>query len=211
MRTGFWKTLAACVPLLLAMGPAHAQRVDEDNGWNGNYISTVGADKSDFYAQAFIADVLKITKFGVVAGENSPQGEIRLAITEDDGTGHPNVAAPLYTGPLIDPTPTMAWFYETGVSIPVVPGRVYYVLIDGYQNPGATGTSRIGTSSVYPSSGAHMIYSNNGGSTWEGVGSPIAIYVEGVGGAGAVPTLSGWMLGLLAAALGAAGVWRLKA
>ena len=58
MRIGFWKAIAACVPLLVAMGPAHAQRVDVDNGWNGSYISTVGAAKSDFYA-------LNIDKFGV--------------------------------------------------------------------------------------------------------------------------------------------------
>lgn len=209
MRIGFWKAIAACVPLLVAMGPAHAQRVDVDNGWNGSYISTVGAAKSDFYAQAFVPSVLKITKFGVVAGESSPEGEIRLAITEDDGTGHPNLASPLYTGPLINPTTTMTWFYESGVSIPVVPGRTYYVLIDGYDNPGATGNSRIGSSSVYPVPGQSMLYTNDNGLSWGRVGA-IAIYVEGVGGAGAVPTLSAGMLGLLAAALAVAGTLKLR-
>jgi len=198
------------MPLLMAMGPVSAQTVDENTAWNGGTISTVGSTQSDFYAQSFIAGVQEIRRFGVVVGESSPEGEVRLAIAEDDSTGRPNVAAPLYTGAMINPTPTSAWFYETDVRIRVTPGKKYYILIDGYQNPGATGNARVGRSNTYTSSGERMIYTNDHGTTWGLVADPIAIYVEGFAAIDVVPTLSSWMLGLLAAALAVAGALRLR-
>lgn len=207
MRNRFWRTFAACALLLVATSATADTIIDENNGYNGSSISTVGATLSDFYAQSFIANVTNIRRFGVVVGESSPEGQIRLSITTANALGLPNVDTPLYTGPLIDPTPTMTWFYETGLNVPVVPGKRYFILIDGYQNAGATGNSRIGRSNNMPIPDEPMIYTNDHGTSWGSVSDAIAIYVEGDKPV-PVPTLSTLMLGLVAAALAAAGVLR---
>lgn len=213
VRSPFRRALVPCALSLIAMGPARAQTVDENNGWNNTIITSIGENGSDYYAQSFIADVSVITKFGVVIQQIAPEGQIRMAIAADNGSGVPDFAAPLYVGPLVDPTTTPAWYYETGLHIPVHPGRKYYVLLDGYDNPGATGYSGIGRSSTQPIAGEGLIWSNNGGvGSWDADASyTIAIYVEGVGRAAQqVPALSGRMLVLLAAALAGAGLFRLR-
>jgi hypothetical protein len=155
---------------------------DVNNGWNSNFVSSLGATGSNFYAQSFIAHVTTISKFGVVIQEGSPEGEIILAIAADNG-GIPNYAAPLYAGTLKNPGTTGAWFYETGLNIPVTVGQKYYVLLDGYNNAGATGFARIGISNTCPIPGEGIIWSNYGGvGAWDSMGSgsmPLAIYVEG--------------------------------
>jgi hypothetical protein len=160
-------------------GPATSVAVN--NGWNGNYMTAVGATGSNFYAQSFIANTNAITKFGVVIQQRIPQGELILAIAADNG-GVPNYAAPLYQGTLRTPTPTGAWYYETGINVPLTIGQKYYILYDGYDNPGATGWDAIGLSSTYPIAGEGIIWSNSGGvGSWDSFGGayPLAIYVEG--------------------------------
>ena len=156
--------------------------IDENNGWNTNYITSIGATGSDFYAQSFIANVSEITKFGVVIQEIEAEGQLILSIADDNGLGAPNVSAPLYQGTLKNPTTTGAWFYEEGINIPVTVGQKYWVLIDGYNNAGATGMSGIGRSNTYTDTGEGMIYSNSAGvGAWSSIPSmPLAIYVEGV-------------------------------
>ena len=93
--------------------------------------------------------------------DRTASNRIRLAIAADNGSGVPDFNAPLYVGPLIDPTTTATWYYETGLNIPVVPGQKYYVLLDGYANAGATGNAGIGLSDTQPIPGEVMIWSNS--------------------------------------------------
>jgi hypothetical protein len=159
--------------------------IDENNGWNNNVVSSIGATGSDFYAQSFYAGVDIITRFGAVLREIDPEGQLVLSIVADNGSGAPDVGAPLYQGPLRNPTTTGAWFYETGLSIPVTMGQKYWVLIDGYNNQGATGRSAVGLSGTSTDTGEGMLYSNSAGvGYWSSISSmTIAIYVEGINAA----------------------------
>ena len=121
-----------------------------------------------------------ITKFGVVIQQDESKGEVLLAIVGADSSGNPDVSAPLYEGTLIAPTTTATWYYEESINVPVTIGTKYWVLIDGYDNTGATGASYIGLSDNYTDTGENFIYSNNGGSTWDTYICPLAIYVEGL-------------------------------
>lgn len=181
MRNLFSRVVVSCVLFLIPLIPAPAQTVDENNGWNGQIITSIGQDGSDYYAQAFIADLTTITKFGVVIRELYPEGQIRMAIAADNA-GVPNYAAPLYVGTLINPTTTATWYYESGLNIAVTPGQKYYVLLDGYNIPGTTGQSGIGYSDTQPIAGQGIQWSNYGGvGPWETIASyPLAIYVEGI-------------------------------
>lgn len=151
--------------------------VDEDNGWNGNHIYSVGQGGTDYYAQSFIADVKYITRIGIVIWEYVAEGQVLLAIVGDNG-GVPDYLHPLFQGTLINPTTTASWYYED-LNIEVTPGEKYYIMVDGYNNPGATGESYVGASNVYPIAGEEMIYSNDEGYSWDVWYIPMAIYVEG--------------------------------
>lgn len=152
-----------------------------DNGWNNDMIFSLGETGTDFYAQAFIATTSSITRFGVVIREFSSEGQIRLAIAADNG-GVPDYDHPLYIGSLINPTTTAMWYFETGINVPVTVGQKYYVLLDGFENAGATGACYIGASNTQPSTGQGLIYSNSSGiGAWETYTDPLAIYVEGTG------------------------------
>ncbi len=166
--------------LLLSQNPVDSI-VDENNGFNGYLVCPVGATQSDFYAQSFIANVDTIMRFGVIINQKSPEGQVILSIAADT-SGKPNVTNPLYQGELIDPTTDTVWFYEEVIKIPVTLGQKYYVLIDGINNAGATGSAQIGLSDTYTDSYEYMIYSNNGGSSWTNYGGILAIYVEGTPG-----------------------------
>lgn len=175
--------------------------VNTNNGWyNNEIVTSIGQTGSDYYAQSFIANVTTITSFGVVIRENAAEGEVILAIAADNG-GVPNYAAPLYAGTLKNPTTTAGWYYETGLNIPVTVGQKYYVLIDGYNNPGATGNAGMGLSNVQPIPGEGMIWSNYGGTgTWSSYhGWTLAIYVEGTPPPVPVPY---WAIALFFVALG---------
>ncbi len=153
-----------------------------DNGWDGiKFVSSIGTDGTDYYGQSFIATASAITKFGVPIRQLSAAGEISLAIAADNG-GVPNYAAPLYHGTLKTPTPTFAWYYDSGINVSVTIGQKYYVLLDGYNPPGATGYSGIGVSDTQPIPGEGITFSNNGGGAWvKWTTYPLAIYIEGTG------------------------------
>jgi len=170
------------MPLAIRVEGIKPATVDENTSWNTNFIANVGEGGTDFYAQSFYADVDLITRFGVVIKETGAEGQVRLAIATDNGTGVPDVSAPLYQGELINPSPIGSWYYEKGLGIPVTIGQKYWVLIDGYTNAGATGYSEIGVSDNYTDTGEGMIYSNSGGlGSWISVYSkPIAVNVEGI-------------------------------
>jgi hypothetical protein len=156
--------------------------VNVNNGWNGtSMISSIGASGSDYYGQAFIANVAVITRIGIVIQETSPEGQVRFGIAADNG-GVPNYAAPLYMGSLKNPTPTAQWYYEVGLNIPVTVGQKYYVFIDGYDNAGATGQAAIGYSATQPMAGEGIVFSNDEGGSWDKnyTQYPLAIYVEGL-------------------------------
>jgi len=154
--------------------------VNVNNGWNGSMITSIGETGSNYYAQAFIANVASITKIGIVIQEFSSEGQVKFGIAADNG-GVPNYAAPLFMGTLINPTTTAQWYYEEGLDIPVIVGQKYYILIDGYDNAGATGYSGIGYSNTQPITGEGIIWSNFGGvGSWDSMSNyPLAIYVEG--------------------------------
>lgn len=153
--------------------------VNVDNGWNNSTIFSIGETSTDFYAQSFIATTCNITRFGVVVQEVVSEGQIRLAIAADNG-GVPDYEHPLYIGSLINPTTTAMWYFETGINVPVTIGQKYYVLLDGFENAGATGQCQIGSSATFPITGQGLIYSNSSGiGAWDNYWEPLAIYVEG--------------------------------
>lgn len=178
---GSWSTIST-TPLAIYVDGKTTTMVDEDNGYKGSNVSAIGTDGSDFYAQSFYANVNAITKFGVYLAEISTQGEVILSIAEDNGSGMPNVNSVLYQGSLLNPSTTGAWFYESGINIPLTIGTKYWVLIDGYNNNGATGFSAVGLSSNYTDTNEGILYSNAAGDgTWPSIPlMPIAIYVEGL-------------------------------
>jgi len=175
----FLRGLALTAVLSGFVFTANAQIVvDENTPWDGHsYISTVGAAKSDFYAQSFFANEPYLTKIGVVIGESSPEGEVLLAIVPANSLGKPDLTNVLYQGSLINPTPTLTWYYEN-MHIRVNVGQKYFLLIDGYGNAGATGNSRIGSSSRFTDTGESMFYTNDNGSTWGQTGA-LAVFIEG--------------------------------
>lgn len=169
------------VVIFLPITNVSAQEIDENNGWNSLFITSIGEDGSDFYAQSFIANVDVITRFGLVVQEVGAEGQVRLSIAADNGLGSPNVTTVLYEGAIINPTTTATWYFETGMNLKVTPGQKYWVVVDGYANAGATGRSGIGISDNKPNSGEGMIYTNNAGSSWGMVSTmPLAIRVEGI-------------------------------
>jgi hypothetical protein len=152
--------------------------VNVNNGWNNGIVTSVGDDGTDYYAQSFIASVATITRIGIVISELSAEGQVRFGIAADNG-GVPNYAAPLYMGSLTNPTTTAQWYYEGGLNVAVTIGQKYYLLIDGYDNAGATGSAGIGISSTKPNTGENFVYSNDEGGSWTTYSDPLAIYVEG--------------------------------
>jgi hypothetical protein len=171
---------ATTIMLFFMINMVTAQTIDE-NLPQTSTISSIGAGGSKFYGQSFYANVYKITKFGAYLREISPEGEIILAIVPADGSGNPDVNTVLYQSSLINPTTTGTWFYDTGLNINVTPGNKYFVLYDGYNNVGASGTSEVGVSNLYTDTGEGIKYSNDAGSTWTHMSAyPLAIYVEGI-------------------------------
>ncbi|MCH8903308.1 MAG: T9SS type A sorting domain-containing protein [Bacteroidetes bacterium] len=155
---------------------AGAQYIDENLPQTGT-VCSVGEVGSDYYAQSFISNVFSITKFGLWLQVGIPAGQVKIAIVPDNGANEPDLGNILYTSTLI--IPATAWHYEVDLSIPVDTGKKYYVLIDGYQNAGASGYSCAGTSSSYTDTGENFKYSNNGVGFWYTYSTPMAIYVEG--------------------------------
>jgi hypothetical protein len=144
-----------------------------------NSVIAIGASGSDFYAQSFIADVHRISQIGIYLSENSAGGQVRLAIAPDV-SGDPDALNPIWESPLIDPSSAQGWVYLDNLGIDVVPGTRYYVVIDGFGNSGASGTSRAGTSPGEPTdTGDDFVYSNNGGASWTTYSSPLAVHVQG--------------------------------
>lgn len=180
--------------------------VDESTPQTGTVFS-IGEGGSDFYGQSFIADISPITRFGVWLQEGSPEGQVRLAIAPDDGSGNPDEDAVLYEGALVDPSPNGRWFYEDAI-VNVNIGMKYWVLIDGYDNPGASGWSYAGTSSSYTDTGENFKYSNDGGSSWRAWSSPLAIYVEGGGAPISVPLVEDFETGDFSKHPWSASYWR---
>jgi len=155
--------------------------VDENSAWNKDSIYPVGALKSDFYAQSFFANEPYLTKIGAVIREHNPEGQVLLSIVPANSSGYPDLTKVLYQGSLINPNTTYTWYYEN-MHIRVNVGQKYFLLIDGYDNAGATGNSRIGLSSKSTDTNEPVIYTNNNGSFWDSgsySSKYLAIYVEG--------------------------------
>jgi len=181
----FLKSLVLAIVFSSFVFTANAQIVvDENSPWNGDTIYPVGALKSDFYAQSFLANEPFITKIGVVMREHNPEGQVLLSIVPANNLGYPDLNNVIYQGSLINPNTTYTWYYENlkNISVQVTVGKKYFILIDGYNNPGATGNSRIGLSSRPTDTNESLIFTNNNGITWD-CGSYcskyLAVYVEG--------------------------------
>jgi len=174
----FLRGLALTVVFSGFVFTANAQFVvDENTAYNNSFISSVGAAETDFYAQSFYANEPYLTKIGVVIGENTPEGEVLLAIVPANSNGNPDLTNVLYQGQLINPTTTPTWYYEN-MHIRVNVGQKYFLLIDGYNNAGATGRSDIGASDSYTDTGEGMAFTNYNVINWGHTG-PIAVYIEG--------------------------------
>ncbi|HPS13298.1 MAG TPA: hypothetical protein PLB87_08480 [Prolixibacteraceae bacterium] len=156
--------------------------VDENSAWNKDSIYPVGALKSDFYAQSFFANEPYLTKIGAVIREHNPEGQVILSIVPANSLGYPDLTNVLYQGSLINPNTTYTWYYEN-MHIRVNVGQKYFLLIDGYDNAGATGKASIGLASKPTDTNESVIYTNNNGSYWESSGyysnKYLAVYVEG--------------------------------
>ena len=129
----FLKSLALFVVFSSFVFTANAQIVvDENTSWNGSSISTVGATQSDFYAQSFYANEPFITKIGAIIAENTPEGQVLLALVPANSLGKPDLTNILYQGSLINPTPTLTWYYENlkNINVEVTVGKKYFILID---------------------------------------------------------------------------------
>jgi len=175
----FLRGLALTTVLSCFVFTANAQIVvDENTAWNNQTVRPVGVPQSNFYAQSFYANEPYLTKIGVVLGENTPEGEVLLSIVPANSQGKPDLTNVLHQGPLINPTTTSTWYYEN-MHIRVNVGQKYFILIDGYNNAGATGTAYVGLSSSKTDTRENMFYTNDGGAYWANYGQPIAVYVEG--------------------------------
>ena len=102
--------------------------------------------------------------------------------------------------------------------IPVVAGNQYVLFCTSskdVQTPASTQWGFLYTGSTYP--GGNMVYINNGTDvaqwtslSWDDSGGDLA-FTAMFGDPTVVPTLSGWALGLMAAALAAAATFKLRA
>jgi len=140
-------------------------------------IGTVGETGSNFYSQSFFANVSVISEVGVWLQESGVEGEVRIAIAPDNGSGNPDVNSVLWESALLNPSPVGQWFIINGLTIPVTFSAKYWVLIDG-MNVGATGNSIAGTATDNTDTGENFKYSNDGGVTWTTWSAPLAIIVN---------------------------------
>jgi len=155
--------------------------IDENTAWNGDSIYSIGIPFSNYYAQSFFANEPYITKIGVAIREQVPEGQVLLSVVSANSSGYPDLTNVLYEGSLINPNTTFTWYYEN-MHIRVNVGQKYFLLIDGYNNPGASGKAQIGLSNEMTDTHESVIFSNNAGSSWECgyyCGKYIAVYVEG--------------------------------
>ncbi|MCH8902494.1 MAG: T9SS type A sorting domain-containing protein, partial [Bacteroidetes bacterium] len=67
---------------------------------------------------------------------------------------------------------------EDNLTIDIDSGKKYFLLVDGYNNAGASGYARVGYSTIYTSTGEAMKYTQNN-TTWTIWTRPLCIYVEG--------------------------------
>jgi hypothetical protein len=175
---GGWNSIPS-TPIAINVEGIKKTIIDENNGYNGNTVASIGADGTDYYAQSFYASIDAITNFGVYLKETASEGEVTLAIAPNNGSGYPNITTPLYQGKLLNPPSGGAWFFEKGINIPVTVGTKYWVVVGGYMNTGATGRSGVGLSANYSDTGEPMIFSNEGGGSWSEYISPLAVFIDG--------------------------------
>lgn len=141
-------------------------------------MGSVGSDGSGYFAQSFTADKGKITTLGVWLDEYNSEGQVRLALAPGDGNGNPDETTILWNSALINTDTLGQWYKINTGGVNVTKGQTYYLLIDGYQNDGATGSAYAGLSDTYTDTGENFIYSNDGGSSWTSANSPMAVTIR---------------------------------
>lgn len=160
-------------------GWVSAQLVDENTPQDTLYTG-VGADGADYLAQSFLANLTSVNQIGIWLQRATPEGEVNLMLTRDNGANRPDLSAVLYSSNLIVPDSVGAWHFETGFNAVVMPGQRYWIVVDGHNNLTTTGESCIGISNTFTDTNEPMLRSTNGGAQWGQVaGMPMAINVEG--------------------------------
>jgi len=133
-----------------------------------------GFGGSDYYAQSFKALDNYIVDAGVwIEADSGITPNMRVQIWGNNATGgsHPNknnviASSRVISGSEINKT-AGRYFVHPNISIPVIVGEIYWLIIDGYYDHTTNGTARsryIFNSNPYP--GGNFVHSNDAGSHW---------------------------------------------
>lgn len=174
------RVLAGMLLCLLITGNlAQAQTIDEDTPQDTTYIG-VGFAGDNYVAQSFLANITQCDSIGVWLQQVAPDGEVRLLLTPDNGGNRPDLGTVLYSSNLIMPSALGSWHYESGFVSILEPGQKYWLVVDGFTNPGSSGNSAIGVSNSFTDTNEGMFFSTNGGQQWVNLpNQPMAVLVAG--------------------------------
>jgi hypothetical protein len=134
-------------------------------------VQPIGGTGTDYYAQSFRALDSYVVDAGIfIRNSTLATPDFRVQVWGTNSSGYPdssNVIASsrVITGTEVNSTVGQRWFVHPNVSISVVAGETYWVVIDGYYDhttPGS-GSSRW-VSNVYKD--GYAMYSNDAGSSW---------------------------------------------
>lgn len=175
-RTVQWLVvLWACwLPAILG-----AQVIDESTSQDSFFVG-VGTLNNDYVAQSFLANITQVDSIGVWLRRDSGNARVRLLLTGDNGVNRPDLGTILYSSNPISPVDSGSWHYESGFTTILEPGRKYWVVVDGFNELGATGFAAIGTSNAFTDSGDPLFFSSDGGIFWTPANNlPMAVLVAG--------------------------------
>lgn len=155
--------LLTWMPLSLA-----AQAViDDSTSVSGEHIG-VGEDSLDFMAQSFIADGVELDRLEIWVRKDSGGGNIAISLMAADASGLPDPGNVLYAGNASSPGAGAGqWIFDNNIGLPLTVGQKYFVIADGFQHPGGSGFSAVGTSSQFTDTGEDALTSSDGGATWD--------------------------------------------
>ena len=149
-----------------------SNRPNKIEGFGTDFAWPVGGSGSDYYAQSFKALDSYIVDGGAwVEKYNEPTPDLRVQIWGSNATGYPdknNVIASsrVIKGSEINSTQGQRYFVHPNVSIPVIAGETYWLVIDGYYDHTTSGEARSRGSSEDVYTDGQFMYSNQNGSDW---------------------------------------------
>lgn len=131
-----------------------------------------GSTQSDYYAQSFKALDSYVVDAGIWIEKNDePTPSLRVQIWRNNATGYPdknNVIASsrVIKGSEINTTQGQRFFVHPNVSIPVVKGETYWLVIDGYYDQASAGNAGSHGDTVDIFKDGQFLFSNDAGSSW---------------------------------------------